>query len=56
MHESAENELKENSNGFGYLFDVKIIVSCIISYLVAAFTLLATEVSCIKSRIMHKTN
>ena len=24
MYESAENELKENNNGFGYLFDVKI--------------------------------
>ena len=24
VYESAENELKENNNGFGYLFDLKI--------------------------------
>ena len=24
VYESAENELKENNKGFGYLFDVKI--------------------------------
>ena len=24
VNESVENELKENNNGFGYLFDVKI--------------------------------